>query len=147
MQTGGEGAVTQNPRSRANLKRGGIKGNAETAARARLAKEALRSSDEELLLAVSEDPESAVLEVHAQLTLGVRRLVRAWVSKGGNPDRVLIEALREFRQASRDATEYLRARGSTVETERFLGELDVRIASALELMPEGPKPVVEPPIP
>jgi len=59
----------------------------------------------------------------------------------------LIEALREFRQASRDATEYLRARGSTVEAERFLGELDARIASALELMPEGPQPAVEPPVP
>lgn len=135
----------QTERQKANLKRGGIRGTAATAARARKAKAEHAAEDERFAATSRTDPEAAVLELHADLTVGVRRLLRGWLSKGGNPPRVLIEALREFRQASRDAIEYLHARGAATEAKEFFAEMEKRLQAGAPNLGERLHPYLEEP--
>lgn len=76
--------MSPSKRSLANLKRGGIQGTRESAARARAAKAAHAAEDARFADVSRTDPEAAVLELHADHTVGVRRLLRAWLREGGN---------------------------------------------------------------
>lgn len=99
--------------------------------------------DEEARERAKIDPEGSVVELVGDLAVGVRRLLRGWLSKAGNPPKVLIDALREFRQATRDATEYLNARGVDEEAEVFLDKLEERLRGAN--LGQGLRPLLERP--
>ena len=139
-------------RQRKNLRRGGIQGTAATAARARQAKVGLRDEDERLAQAARANPEAVALELHADLTVGVRKLTRLWLKSGSDPSRQLVEAWRELRMLTDRVLEYLRERGATAEADMFFGTLDARLEAMADRLgcPEcgtsrlDPHPLVEP---
>jgi hypothetical protein len=133
--------MARNPRQNANLRRGGAPATPESAQRARAAKARHEADDEEARERAKVDPTAAVLELVGDLAVGVRKLMRKWLATGGEPPKVLIDALREFRQASRDAVEYLGARGANAEAEVILDKLEERLKRAN--LGEGLRPYLE----
>jgi hypothetical protein len=107
----GSGLMARSPRQDANLRRGGAPATPDSARRAREAKARHETEDEEARERAKVDPTAAILELVGDLAVGVRKLMRKWLATGGEPPKVLIDALREFRQASRDAVEYLGGSG------------------------------------
>jgi len=72
-----------------NLKRGGIRGSSESAARARAAKEAHREADEALASLASSDPYAAYGELLSTMTRLIVRHLRIEERTGGKPSRKL----------------------------------------------------------
>lgn len=123
-----------------HLKRGSVKGEANTAAATAKAA-ANRRQDRDLFEIASEDPDQALLELFANLTVGLNKLMRKWIHGRGNvePPRVLIETAREFRQLTEPVRAIIKARGATTEAEQFFAGLEARLAEAN--LEEGPQPI------
>ena len=144
--------MTATERQRRNLKRGGIQGTAESAARARAAKAKNREAEAHLRELAVCDPQAASLELHADLVVGVRKLTRSWLKSGDDPSRQLIEAWRELRMLTDRVLEYLREQGPTHEASAFFATLDERLQGMAERLscescgsPFEPHPVIEVP--
>jgi hypothetical protein len=131
-------------KSLANLKRGGIKGTPETAARARAAKAKQHAELDRLGELAGDDPHAAYDELHAIMTRHIVKLLRAEEREGREPSRNVTDRLREYRQTTEALSEYRRARGSDAEAEAFFAQLDARMAAVIERVGE-PQPAVEPP--
>jgi hypothetical protein len=119
-------------RQRQNLRRGGIQGTAESAARAREAKARAKAGDDRLRAIAVTNPRAASLELHADLVLGVRKLTRMWLRSGSDPSRQLVEAWRELRMLTDRVLEYLREQGSEDGAGEFFSTLDERLSSLVE---------------
>lgn len=126
----------------ANLKRGGVRSDATTAARARAAKDAHREDEERIGELARADPQEALLELWEDLARGVKRLTRRWLNAGGDPSRELVNAWRECRMLTSEVAGLLRERGEGAAVERFFGQLDERVAAGFDRIGE-PRPVVD----
>ena len=82
----------------------------------------------------------ALLELHADLVVGVRRLTRRWLNAGGDPSRQLVDAWRELRMLSDRVLSLLETQGALLQGRAFFGELDGRMARVLA----GVTDVIEP---
>jgi hypothetical protein len=132
----------QNPRSLANLRRGGIVGSAESAARARQGKAARASQVDALEQLAGEDPWGAYVELHRVMTRHMVKLLREEERAGSKPSRDVTDRLREYRQTTEALSAY-RAPGALAEAREFFATLDDRLEGVLGRL--GPSsPAVEP---
>jgi hypothetical protein len=117
-----------------NLQKGGKKkgpppkvgGNLEAIKRA-------KARDDEVYQIARDDPERAQEELYAELTTTALRLTRKLNRSGGEPSRLLLEALKEVRQAGLVVLEIRRSRGAMQEASQFFVDLDERMARLLDL--------------
>lgn len=140
-------------RQRANLRRGGIQGTAETAKRAREAKAALAAEADRVGELAAADPHAALTEMHAIMTRHTLKLLRAEERNSGKPSRDVTDRLREYRQLTEALAEHRTSRGETAEAAEFFGNLDGRVEALRTALPcpncgsteFGVRPIVEPP--
>lgn len=99
-----EGMTTE--RQRANLRRGGIQGTAETARRAREAKAAHAAETNRIGGLAASDPHAALAEMHSIMTRHTLKLLRAEERSSGKPARDVTDRLREYRQLTEALAEY-----------------------------------------
>lgn len=143
---------------RENLKRGGVRPEAQAAGRARQERErelgravAGNPDDVDFDEAVNErqrDPVGTMFRTHDVLAEMVTRLGARSLRGGRTPDRQMVDLLKEFRQANAQVTEYLQARGALAQGESFLATMDVRLETLADVIaanPDGVQPLVEPP--
>lgn len=88
---------------------------------------AARERDKQVKTLAVEDPERVQEELYAEMSLQVMRLTRKLNRTGGPPDRIIIEAWRELRQAGLVVLEIRRSRGSLAEAADFFAELEQRM--------------------
>lgn len=88
---------------------------------------AARKRDKDLGEIARIDPERAQEELYSDLTVAVGRQLRKLNRAGGEPSRLLIEAVKELRQAGLVVLEIRRSRGSLAEAEDFFGEVGSRV--------------------
>ena len=110
-----------------NLRRGGVTGNAETAAKARAAKAEYRRADEDLAATASADPWRAYQDLHATMTRHISKLLRDEERSGGKPARDVTDRLREYRVTTQALSEYRGSRGHLEEARDFFETLGERI--------------------
>ena len=122
-------------RQRANLRRGGIQGTAETARRAREAKAAHAAETNRIGGLAASDPHAALAEMHAIMTRHTLKLLRAEERSTGKPAREVTDRLREYRQLTEALAEYLRSRGGVTEAQLFFETLGERMETLRRLLP------------
>jgi hypothetical protein len=122
-------------RQRANLRRGGIQGTAETARRAREAKAAHAAETDRIGGLAASDPHAALAEMHSIMTRHTLRLLRAEERSSGKPARDVTDRLREYRQLTEALAEYLRSRGGETEARLFFETLGERMETLRRLLP------------
>jgi len=81
---------------------------------------------------VLDDPGAALEEIHAELTLWTKKIVRRGAREGKPPDSATMNVIREFRQTQEAVNEARRAKGAILEAQEFFESLDVRVADAVE---------------
>jgi hypothetical protein len=133
----------------ANLRRGGVPGDAESAARARAAKARQRQEDEQIGEAAKEDARAALELMLPALVKHMLRLLRTEERERKQPSRNVTDRLRELRQTLEAVNQYRADYGADLEAEAFLASLDARMASAADRItaagkPFEPVPAVEP---
>jgi len=94
---------------------------------------------------VLEDPSAALEEVLATFTVATKRLTERWLRQRGEPSRIVVEAVSEFRRAVRDILEYQQARGALAEAEDFLAGLSARVEALAPGLDQSASPIVEAP--
>lgn len=114
-----------------NLRRGGIKGSAETAERARRAKAAHRAAEGELGALAVANPYSAYESIHESMTRSIVRLLRMEDRDRSKPSREVTDRLREYRQLTEALAAYHGSRGTSAEMSEFFESLNRRIQALL----------------
>lgn len=136
-----------------NLRRGGIHGTPESASRARAAKAALRTQENELGETAAADPWAAYQELHATMTRHISKLLRDEERSGGKPSRDVTDRLREYRVTTQALSEYRADNLMSTEATAFFATLHERLANIQQVTTCGAcgarveivKPVGEPP--
>ena len=139
-------AMTQNPRSRANLKRGGIVGTPESAARAREAKAQQAARLAEVTELATADPWAAYDLLHESMTRHIVKLLRDEERSGSQPSRQVTDRLREYRFTTEALSAYRGSRGVLEDAREFFETLDARVQAVHERMPGGPEPAIDLPM-
>lgn len=95
-----------------------------------------KANDERIAQRVIEDPDAALEEIHASITVLTSALLRrAARNRATMPDKALMDIVREFRQTQEALNEARRARGAVAEVQEFFAQMDARLeetASRLE---------------
>jgi hypothetical protein len=134
--------VPQTQGQLANLRRGGVKVDAATAARARAGKAAKARERLELEALAGDSPFAAYEDLHATMARQIKRLLDQEERDGGRLSRDLTDRLREFRQTTVALTEYRRERGTLESAQEFFLELERRIAANTRLL-DDPVPALD----
>jgi hypothetical protein len=134
--------MPQTERQLANLKRGGARADAASAARARAAKAARAKERLAVEALASDSPFAAYEQLHATMARHIKRLLDQEEREGGRPSRDLTDRLREFRQTTIALTEYRRERGAMESAREFFIELDRRVSTNPRLL-DDPAPAIE----
>jgi hypothetical protein len=88
------------------------------------------------------DPDKALEEIHAALTVWTTKIVKRGARTSTPPDSATMNVIREFRQTQEAVNEARRAKGAIVEAREFFDTVDERVATLARLSPE-PLPVAE----
>jgi hypothetical protein len=120
---------TMTRRQELNLKRGGVRADAVSAALARAGKTAIRARDDELAATAGRDPWGAYEELHATMTRHITRLLRDEERSGHKPSRELTDRLREYRVTTQALSEYRSMHAVDEETKAFFATLGERMES------------------
>jgi hypothetical protein len=129
----------------ANLKRGGMKGTAASAARAREAKAAHAAEDHRLGELAAEDPYAYYDELHRVMGRQVVKLLRAEERNGGTPSREVTDRLREFRQLTEALNAARLVQGTSAEAEQFFAQMEARLRAGAPNLGEKLHPYLEEP--
>lgn len=121
-----------NKRQQANLRRGGVAANADTAARARAAKAKRKTDDDATAFGARSDPWGAIEQMHDVMTRHITQLLRDEQRGKEQPSREVTDRLREYRQTTQSLVEYRTTRRGVIDDAKvFFEELDQRLATLM----------------
>lgn len=127
----------------ANLKRGGIRGTPESAARAREAKAAHAAETRRIAELARTDPYAAYDELHGMMTRHIIKLLKAEERSGKPPSRDVTDRIREYRQLTEALNQRNLSMGASHEAERFFDEMEKRLHAAAPNLGEKLHPYLE----
>jgi len=105
--------------------------------------QAARDNDARIARAVKANPDAALEEIHASLTILASGLLkRSARQRATVPERAVMDVVKEFRQTQEAVNEARKARGAVAEVEDFFATLDSRLEEATTRLEASLRPAV-----